>query len=128
MIDFLTVEDVLQIHILQLERFGGAEGLRDLKLLESATAQAQASFNGDYLHPSLFDMASAYLYHLVLNHPFVDGNKRVALASALIFLELNGVEITQGTQELYNLTIKAAQSNTTKKQIAKELKRLSNLS
>ena len=76
-----------------------------MKRLKSSTAQTQASFDGDYLHPPLFEVASAYLNQLVLNQPFVVENERVALASALIFLELIGIKITEGTQELYELTM-----------------------
>ncbi len=75
-LEFLTLEDVLEIHALQLARYGGADGLRDPGLLESALAQPQASFGGDFVHESLFAMAAAYLFHIVSNHAFVDGNKR----------------------------------------------------
>ncbi len=127
-IDFLTLEDVHQIHEIQLSRFGGGSGLRDVGLLESAIAQPQNSFGGEYLHPTIFDMAAAYLYHITQNHPFIDGNKRTGLACALVFLELNGVSIEQGTEDLYNLTIGVASSTIEKAQIADELRRLAELS
>jgi len=127
-IDFLTLEDVYQIHEIQLLRFGGGSGLRDLGLLESAIVQPQNSFDGEYLHPTIFDMAAAYLYHLTQNHPFIDGNKRTGLACALVFMELNGVSIEQGTEDLYNLTIGVASSSIEKAQIADELRRLAELS
>ncbi|MBM4377524.1 MAG: type II toxin-antitoxin system death-on-curing family toxin [Deltaproteobacteria bacterium] len=90
-IDFLTFEDVLGGHALQIERFGGTHGLRDEALLESALAQPSSSFGGEYLHADLFEMAAAYLFHVVKNPPFVDGDKRVGLAAALVFLEVNGI-------------------------------------
>ena len=127
-IDFLTLEDVYQIHEIQLVRFGGGAGLRDVRLLESAIAQPQNSFGGEFLHPTIFDMAAAYLYHIAQNHPFIDGNKRTGLACALVFLELNGVSIEQGTEDLYNLTIGVASSSIKKGQIADELRRLADLS
>src|SRR5215471_18998527 len=68
--EFLTVDDVLELHAVQLTRYGGARGLRDRALLESAMAQPMASFGGTWLHPDLWSMAAAYLYHLVQNHPF----------------------------------------------------------
>ena len=126
-IDFLTIEDVHQIHEIQLIRFGGGSGLRDAGLLESAIAQPQNSFGGEYLHPTIFDMAAAYLYHVTQNHPFIDGNKRTGLACALVFLELNGVSIEQGTEDLYNLTIGVTSSSIEKAQIADELRRISEL-
>jgi death-on-curing protein len=85
---FLTVSEVLKLHELQLNRYGGSTGVRDLGLLESAVSQAQAGFGGVYLHEDLAAMAAAYLFSLVKNHPFVDGNKRAGLATALAFLDL----------------------------------------
>ena len=74
---FLTKEYVTAIHADQINKYGGGQGLRDVGLLESALAQPRATFGGEWLHPTLFDMAAAYLFHLVENHPFLDGNKRV---------------------------------------------------
>jgi death on curing protein len=122
--DFLTLEDVLQIHEDQIERFGGAVGLRDRGLLESAIAQPQASFGGVFAHHDLFEMAAAYLFHLTSNHPFIDGNKRIGLASALVFLEINGIEIRQGTDMLYDLTMSVACGAADKTQIAQLLRSL----
>jgi death-on-curing protein len=85
---FLTLAEVIEIHSDQVERCGGQKGVRDMNLLSSALAMPQASFEGTFLHPTLFDMAAAYAYHLSQNHPFVDGNKRTGLAASLVFLEL----------------------------------------
>ncbi len=90
---FLIVEDVLEIHEMQLERYGGGDGLRDQGLLESAVAQPQATFGGEFVHDGLLSMAAAYLFHIVSNHPFLDGNKRAGLLAALVFLDLNGIAI-----------------------------------
>lgn len=79
--EYLTTEDVLEIHADQIERYGGSGGIRDRGLLEAAVAMPQASFDGQLLHGDLFEMAAAYLYHLVQNHPFVDGNKRAGTAA-----------------------------------------------
>ena len=73
---FLTLEDVLVIHEEQLNAFGGLDGIRDQGLLESAVMMPQASFGGEYLHSSIFEMASAYAFHIAENQPFLDGNKR----------------------------------------------------
>ena len=89
---FLTLDHVLRLHRRQIEKFGGDEGVRDLGLIDSAIAQPQQSFGGQYLHKGLAEMAAAYLFHLVSNHGFVDGNKRIGAAAALVFLELNGID------------------------------------
>ena len=86
---FLTLEDVLEIHIDQIHRYGGRKGVRDQNLLLSAIAQPSSTFDGKYLHPTIRDKAAAYLFHLCQNHPFIDGNKRVATVSALVFLAMN---------------------------------------
>ena len=87
--EFLSVEDVLLLHADQVNLYGGDHGVRDPGLLESAVAQARASFGGEYLHTDILEMAAAYLYHIVQSHPFVDGNKRTGLIAALAFLDLN---------------------------------------
>ncbi len=125
--DFLTVDEVLIIHEDQINRFGGSFGLRDRALLESAIAQSQMSFDGVFVHIDLFQMAAAYLYHLTSNHPFIDGNKRIGLASALVFLEINGIEILRGTNELYELTMRVACGAVNKQEIAITLRSLSEL-
>lgn len=122
--DFLTLEDVLDIHARQLARYGGGEGVRDLGLLESALSQPQATFGGEYVHQGLWEMASAYLFHLVSNHPFIDGNKRVGLLAALVFLELNGMTLMQGSEELYELTMVVAAGRMTKTEVTAALRRI----
>ena len=87
---FLTQKKVLRIHKAQIERFGGSSGIRDLGLLKSALAMPQTSFGGTYLHTDYYAMAAAYLFHIVSNHPFVDGNKRTGMVAAVTFLGLNG--------------------------------------
>lgn len=84
-------------------------GVRDPALLESAVAQPMATYGGEFVHVGLYQMAAAYYFHLVSNHAFVDGNKRIGLAAALTFLELNGVTIDSGTDELFELTMEVAQ-------------------
>lgn len=72
-IDFLELRDVLQIHIAQIQNHGGADEIRDRVLLESAIEQARASFGGSYLHQFPYEMAAAFLFHIVMNHPFGRG-------------------------------------------------------
>jgi death-on-curing protein len=105
---FLTLEEVRNIHREQISLFGGALGIRDLALLQSALAQPSATFGGNYLHHDIYEMAAAYLFHLVQNHPFLDGNKRVGLETALTFLALNGIEIEANDELLYSIVIAVA--------------------
>lgn len=88
---YLTVPIVRQIHASAIADFGGSEGLRDESLLESAVAAPQATFGGRSVYADLTEVASAYLFYLCRNHPFVDGNKRVALGACLLFARLNGL-------------------------------------
>jgi death on curing protein len=97
---FLDLDDIIEIHRFSIEHYGGDEGLRDLAALESAIHQPQATFGGKLLHDDLWSQAAAYLFHLAKNHPFVDGNKRVATASALIFLRMNGFTMEVDEDEL----------------------------
>ena len=115
---FLTLDDLLESHTEQIAAYGGSEGLRDLGLLESALAQPQATLEGEYLHHDLFEMASAYLFHLVRNHPFIDGNKRVGLEAALVFLEINGITVNATDDDFVELVLQTARGESTKQQIA----------
>ena len=121
---FLDVDDVIELHATQLEVYGGAAGLRDRGLLESAVAQPQGSFDGQLLHSDIFEMAAAYLFHIVQNHPFVDGNKRTGLIAALVFLDLNDVEIDAPKGSLHDLTLRVACSQANKSDIADFFRRL----
>jgi death on curing protein len=116
--------DVLIVLQDQIRRYGGSYGLRDPALLSSALAMPSASFEGQLLHVDLFEQAAAYAFHFSQNHPFVDGNKRTALASALVFLSLNGVELVDPEEELYALMMKVAAGSTRKTEIAETFRRL----
>ena len=116
--DFLSLVDVLAVHAASIERFGGAPGIRDLGLLESAIAVPQATMFGSFLHPTIEEQAAAYLFHVVQNHPFLDGNKRAGLGSALIFLGLNGSWIEATNDELIELTLGVAKHDLSKSAVA----------
>jgi death-on-curing protein len=120
---FLTLEEVLEIHRDEIERYGGTLGLRDNGLLESAVAAPQAGFEGHYLHNDLYEMASAYLFHLVQNHPFLDGNKRVGAATALVFLAMNGNEAKMTNQTLVDMVLAVAKGKMDKPAIAEFLRK-----
>ena len=114
---FLTFAEIIEIHDYQIEHFGGGEGLRDIELLKSAIGMPSATFGGEYLHPTILEMAAAYLYHLVENHPFVDGNKRVGAMAALIFLDLNGYDFDASDAEFTDMVLKVASGKMLKTEI-----------
>lgn len=120
--EFLDLDEVLEIHALQLADFGGLEGVRDQGLLESALEQPRATAFGQFLHGDLFEMAAAYLFHVVKNHAFMDGNKRTALLSTLVFLDINGISIDREDDRLYELTLAAAEGRISKPEIGEQLK------
>jgi death on curing protein len=119
----LTIDEIAAIHVDQIDRYGGSHGVRDSNGLESAIAQPSATFSGKYLHPNLFSMAAVYLYHLVQNHPFVDGNKRVGTVTALVFLELNDIRIDADPDELADFVIEVAKGRVSKEKIAAYLRK-----
>ncbi len=122
---FLTLEDVLELHDMQLESYGGATGVREQSLLESAVMTPQASFGGELVHNGVFELAAAYAFHIAENQPFVDGNKRTALAAALVFLDWNHIEISDPNEELYDAMIGLAKKTLDKASLAKLFQKLS---
>jgi death on curing protein len=115
---FLTLDEVLSLHAMQIRLFGGSSGLRDIGLLESAIGNVEATFGGELLHETLFEMAAGYLYGICRNHPFVDGNKRAAVAAALTFLDMNRVEIDAREDDFYDLVIGIAEGRVSKAAVA----------
>lgn len=121
---FLKVERVERVHRSMLEAYGGLDGLRDAGLLASAAAMPGTMHGGEWLHADLFEMAAAYLFHIVGNHPFLDGNKRTGAACALIFLDMNGVELNADEDGLVEITLRAATGDADKSDIAAFLRTL----
>ena len=115
---FLTLQDVLEIHEELISVYGGESGVRDLALLRSAIEMPRAGHADGFLHESLFDMAAAYLFHLVQNHPFVDGNKRTGAATAIIFLTLNGVRIRNDENGLVDTTLSVIEGTLSKSDVS----------
>jgi len=105
---FLSVDDVLLLHADTIQIDGGSEGVRDHGLLDAAVAMPRQQFGGEYLHEDLAAMAAAYLFHIAQNHPFVDGNKRAAVLSALVFFKVNGVNDLPEPKELESITLQVA--------------------
>ena len=119
MVKFLTLSEVLLILDNQIENYGGMYGIRDINLLSSAIYIPESSFEGQYLHKTVPAMAAAYAFHICQNHPFIDGNKRVALASSLVFLDINGYELNCKDEMLYNKIMDMAKSETKKEELIK---------
>jgi death-on-curing protein len=122
--DFLTVDDVLLLHEEQLKHYGGGAGIRDSALLDSAIGMPQQSFGGALVHEDLFAMAAAYAFHIAQNQPFIDGNKRTALAAALVFLDLNGPSVADPNGALYQAMIDIAEKRLDKCGLADLLRSL----
>jgi len=115
---FLTLDEVLALHADRIDRYGGSSGLRDLGGLQSALGMPSATFDGQFLHATLAEMAAAYLFHVSQAHAFIDGNKRVALATALAFLEINDHELIADPDDLYDHVMGVASGTTTKADVA----------
>ncbi len=115
---FLQLDEAIEIHRDQIARYGGRAGVRDLALLESALAVPQAGFGDQYFHADQFEMASAYLFHIVRNHPFLDGNKRTGAAAALVFLEMNGVGVRPSSEALVRTVVAVAEGKLGKSGVA----------
>lgn len=120
----LTVEIVREIHAEAIARFGGSDGVRDSALLESAVAAPQASFGGRSPYRDLTEVAAAYLYYLCRNHPFIDGNKRAALGSCIVFFRLNGIEPKRDGPEWEELVLAIASGNLNREQTTTRLREL----
>ena len=99
--EFLTLDEVLELHEDEIAHYGGDPGIRDPGLIEAAVAMPQQSFDGQFLHETLFEMAAAYAFHLAESQAFVDGNKRTGLAAAYAFLALNGYRLLETGDQLY---------------------------
>lgn len=115
---FLSLEDVLELHEDQINRYGGSLGIRDLGLLLSAIEMPKATFAGQFLHEDLYAMSAAYLFHIVQNHPFIDGNKRAGLAAAIAFLRFNNLKMTTDNSILTSMVLAVAQGQLGKEAIA----------
>ncbi|MBU2632311.1 type II toxin-antitoxin system death-on-curing family toxin [Patescibacteria group bacterium] len=102
---YLTAGDVLLLHNIAIDEFGGSHGLRDLGLLESAVARPRMTFEGADLYPDIFLKGAALVHSLLLNHQFVDGNKRTAIFSVMVFLELNGYKFAAEQKEAVRIAM-----------------------
>jgi death-on-curing protein len=119
---FLTLDEVVAVHRDQIERYGGSLGVRDWGLLQSAVAMPAAAFRGRYLHTDLHEMAAAYLFHSVQNHPFIDGNKRVGAVAADVFLIMNNLSLTASENDYAEFVLSVARGETSKSAAAEFLR------
>lgn len=120
---FLTAGEILEIHRDQIERYGGSLGVRDQGLLESAMAVPRAGMGGRYFHADIYEMAAAYLFHFVKNHPFIDGNKRAGAMAAYTFLRLNNVSLEAPEAEFEEQVLSVAEGKIAKSAVAEFLRR-----
>ncbi|MBR5080344.1 MAG: type II toxin-antitoxin system death-on-curing family toxin [Victivallales bacterium] len=115
---FLTLPEVNEIHVYQLEHFGGSSGVRDINLLKSAVAMPEMSFGGVMLHKDIYEMAAAYLFHIAENHPFIDGNKRTGAMTSVVFLDINGIDFNSSDEDFTQMVLAVASGNMQKGEIA----------
>lgn len=123
-IRFLSVDDCLQIHADTIKKDGGEAGLRDLGMLEAAIAMPRQQFGGKYLHKGIAAMAAAYMYHLCSNHAFIDGNKRVATLTMLVFLSANNISSLPNPKLLEKATMQLASGKMSKLELTLWLEKI----
>ena len=120
---YLTVEDVLLLHDLAIEDSGGSHGLRDLGLIEFAVNRPRAMFGGEDLYPDIFSKVGALCQSLLKNHPFVDGNKRTSLLSAMTMLEVNAYRFECAQDEIVRFGVAIDNENIQPEEIASWFKK-----
>lgn len=108
MTEYLSLQQVLEIHAAQIERYGGGQGCRDVGRVEAAVGRPAQTFGGEDLYPDAASKAAALMESLVMNHPFVDGNKRVGAHAAIVFLVLNGYRLVASSADLVEITLALA--------------------
>ena len=107
----INLDEVLELHSKSIQDYGGSDGIRDMDLLESALARPFQTFDGQDLYPSVFEKAAALAQSLVVNHPFVDGNKRTGTLCMVGYLILNNYSLTATSESLYNFVINISTGN-----------------
>lgn len=120
---FLTVDDVIYLHQDQIERYGGTHGIRDNGLLSSAVESPKATYGGEFILKSISEMSSSYLYNIVQNHPFLDGNKRAGAISCVVFLMINGYSFEIPDKNFIDLVMDIASGRLKKDKVTSELEK-----
>lgn len=121
-IKFLLLNHILKIHQDQIQHYGGAPGIRDLNSLKSALNTPSVTYDGQFLHATVYEMAAAYLFHIVKNHPFIDGNKRTGAVTTMTFLLINGHSLIVTNENLVKTTLLVAQNKLSKAELAINIK------
>jgi len=116
---FLGLDEIIEIHHDQIKRYGGRPGVLDIEILKSTIAMPSATFDGNYLHTAIYEMAAAYLFHIVRNHPFVDGNKRTGAVASIVFLILNGIDFHANENDFEYIVLRTAEGKIDKATIAR---------
>jgi len=116
---FLGLDEIIEIHHDQIKRYGGRPGVLDIEILKSTIAMPSATFDGNYLHTAIYEMAAAYLFHIVRNHPFVDGNKRTGAVASIVFLILNGIDFHADENDFEYIVLRTAEGKIDKATIAR---------
>jgi death-on-curing protein len=124
----LGVDIVREIHAEVIKQFGGAYGIRDENLLTSAVLTPQSTFGGKSPYADIVEIAGAYLFYICTNHPFIDGNERIAMMAAIVFLRLNGIEPAPDSDEWERLVLDVASSRITRDETTRRLRKLLNKS
>lgn len=119
---YLNINQVLAIHNEVIEQTGGSKEVRDIRLLDSAIARPQATFDRKDLYPDIFSKASALGHSLICNHPFIDGNKRTGYMAMRLFLNINGYDMTASLEARYSFVMEIARKTKDEASIAKWLK------
>ena len=115
---FLSLPEITRLHLDQIATFGGTKGIRDLNSLKSALSTPKATYDGQFLHPTIYEMASAYLFHIVKNHPFIDGNKRAGTMAMLVFLAINNYNFNAPNKDLLETVLQVAQGKVSKSELS----------
>lgn len=115
---FLSLSEITKLHLDQIKTFGGTNGIRDLNSLKSALHTPAATYDGQFLHPTIYEMASAYLFHIVQNHPFIDGNKRTGTMSMIVFLAMNNYNFDAPDKDLLEIVLQVAQGKANKSELS----------
>jgi death-on-curing protein len=115
---FLGLDEVIEIYHDQIKRYGGRPGILDVGILKSTVAMPSATFDGNYLHTGIYEMAAAYLFHIVRNHPLIDGNKRAGAVASIVFLMLNGIDFHADENDLEEIVLRTAEGKIDKAAIA----------
>ncbi|HEX4413974.1 MAG TPA: type II toxin-antitoxin system death-on-curing family toxin [Lacipirellulaceae bacterium] len=115
---FLSTDEALTLHETGIDAYGGSYEIRDVGLLDSALALPRQGIGGEYVHEFPFEMAAAYLFHICADHPFVDGNKRAALATCIVFLRMNGWNLISPEDAAYQIVLDVARSLKSKTEVA----------